>query len=67
RTEALLKERNSSVTERYNERQTSSKSELKKFKKWLDKTVLRIPKQSALGKAVHYKLGQWNKLVRYID
>lgn len=67
RTEALLKERNSSVTERYNERQTSSKSELKKFKKWLDKTVLRIPKQSALGKAVHYTLGQWDKLMRYID
>ena len=29
--------------------------------------MLRIPKQRALGKAVHYKLGQWNKLVRYID
>ncbi len=32
RTEALLKGRNSSVTERYNERQTRSKAELKKFK-----------------------------------
>ena len=55
------------MVERYNERQSSSKAELTKFKKWLDKTVLRVPKQSALGKAVHYTLGQWPKLIRYID
>ena len=67
RTESILTELGSSAEERFIERQSSSKAELTKFKKWLDKTALRIPKQSALGKAVHYTLGQWPKLVRYID
>lgn len=67
RTESILTERGSSAEKRFVERQSSSKAELTKFKKWLDKTALRVPKQSALGKAVHYTLGQWDKLVRYID
>lgn len=67
RTETLLQDLGATADERYQKRQSTSKAELIKFKKWLDKTVLRVPKQSALGRAVHYTLGQWPKLVRYID
>ncbi|MCG9702975.1 IS66 family transposase [Vibrio natriegens] len=67
RTESLLNEGHKTAEERHEERQSTSKNELTKFKKWLDKTALRVPKKSALGKAVHYTLGQWDKLVRYID
>ena len=37
------------------------------LKAWLDKKALHVPPQTALGKAVGYALGQWDKLVRYIE
>ena len=40
---------------------------LEQFKAWLDKKALHVPPQTALGKAVGYALGQWGKLVRYIE
>jgi transposase len=40
---------------------------LTEFRAWLDEKALRVPPSSALGKAVTYALGQWDKLVRYLD
>ncbi len=67
RTEGLLKENKATAKEWYVQRQLTSKGTLDAFKIWLDKTALRVPKQSALGKAIHYTLGQWPKLERYLD
>ena len=67
RTEGLLKESKATAKERYAQRQLTSKGTLDAFKVWLNKTALRVPKQSALGKAFHYTLGQWPKLERYLN
>jgi len=40
---------------------------LEEFKLWLDQRVLEVPPESLIGKAIHYTLGQWEKLIRYID
>jgi transposase len=53
--------------ERYQQRQARAKPLLDAFKQWLDKSVNQVPPKSALGKAIGYSLGQWEKLVRYIE
>jgi transposase len=40
---------------------------LNDFFSWLKKKALQVPPSSLLGKAVNYTLGQWEKLVRYLD
>ncbi|WP_025322996.1 IS66 family transposase [Deferrisoma camini] len=40
---------------------------LEELKAWLDKKALQVVPKSLLGKAVHYTLGQWPRLVAYVD
>lgn len=40
---------------------------LDEFKQWLQRRSLQVPPSTHLGKALHYALGQWEKLVRYLD
>lgn len=40
---------------------------LASMKTWLEKKALHVPPRTSLGKAVGYTLGQWDKLVRYLD
>ncbi len=49
--------------------QRKSKAEpiLDAFKRWLDKRSENLLPESALGKAVHYALNQWNYLIRYLE
>ena len=35
------------------------------LKAWLDAEQMRLPKKSAIGKAIQYSLGRWDALVRY--
>jgi transposase len=37
------------------------------FKKWLDTKTKQVPPSTLLGRAVSYALGEWDKLVRYLD
>ncbi len=37
------------------------------FKRWLDKRSENVLPESALGKAVHYALNQWDYLIRYLE
>jgi transposase len=37
------------------------------FKTWLDRRATQLAPKSLLGRAVHYTLGQWNRLVAYVD
>jgi transposase len=40
---------------------------LESFKEWLTKKSETVLPSSLVGKAVGYNLGQWNRLVRYLD
>jgi transposase len=54
-------------TDKLAERQARAKPLLDQFKAWLDQSAQQVPPKSAVGKAVAYSLGQWDKLVRYIE
>jgi len=51
----------------FRERQEKARPILSEFKAWLDKKELQTPPKGLLGKAVAYTLGQWDRLIRYID
>jgi transposase len=40
---------------------------LNDFKQWLANKADQVPPSTLLGKAVSYALGEWKKLVRYLD
>jgi transposase len=40
---------------------------LDRFKGWLDKRSPEVPPSLRLGKAIQYTLGQWDKLVAYLE
>jgi len=40
---------------------------LQDFKQWLDVKVLQVPPSLLLGKAINYTIGEWPKLLRYLD
>jgi transposase len=48
-------------------RREATEPVLATFKQWLDGKVDRVAPESLLGKAVHYALRQWEKMVRYLD
>jgi transposase len=37
------------------------------MKTWLDRKAGQVPPSGLLGKAVAYTLGQWDKLIRYLE
>jgi len=48
-------------------RQERARPLLDEFKAWLDRSANQVPPKTALGKAVAYTLGQWEKLARYLE
>ena len=40
---------------------------LAEFKQWLDTRAMQVPPSTHLGKALHYALQQWDRLMRYLD
>ena len=48
-------------------RQDKAKPLLDEFKTRLDKSDSQVPPKTALGQAVAYTLGQWEKLERYLE
>jgi transposase len=48
-------------------RQEKSVPILDALKKWLEKKADQAPPKSLLGKAVGYSLGQWDRLIRYVE
>jgi transposase len=51
----------------YQYRQRESKPVLEQFKAWLDATEALTPPKGLLGKAIHYTLKNWDKLIVYIN
>lgn len=55
------------VSERKRVRQTQSIPILNQLKAWLDEHVKLVLPKSLLGKAIHYALGQWSYVIRYVE
>lgn len=51
----------------YKERQKHSKPKLEKFEAWLRELSPTVNPKGLLGKAVNYTLGQWPRLLKYLD
>ena len=49
------------------ERRRQAEPILTEFRSWLERRALQIPPETLLGKAIGYTLGQWPKLIRYLD
>jgi transposase len=49
------------------ERREKAKPILDTFKTWLDQREREVPPKTLLGKAIAYALGQWKKLIVYVD
>lgn len=56
-----------SAAEKARERQSRAGPILEKIKKLIDGNIAHVPPQSATGKALHYAMSEWPKLVRYIS
>lgn len=55
------------VSERKRVRQMQSIPILNQLKAWLDEHVKLVAPKSLLGKAIHYALGQWPYVIRYVE
>jgi len=51
----------------YKERQKHSKPKLEEFEAWLRELAPTVNPKGLLGKAVNYTLGQWPRLLKYLD
>ena len=67
RIEEELRTENLDEQDFLDQRQMKVKPLLNDLKDWLDEKAVKIRPQSATGKAVAYTLGQWEKIVRYLD
>lgn len=54
-----------SAEKRWSERQSSAKPMLDDLYEWL--TMQKVIESSPLGKDIKYTLGQWSKLIRYVE
>lgn len=52
---------------KYQQRQQFAAPLLQQLWEWLEKSKDTIPQESYLGKAIHYTLNQWPKLIKYIE
>lgn len=67
RIERQLREREAGADAIAQVRQTESAPIVAELRAWLTGAAERVLPQSLLGKAVHYTLGQWNKLVVFLE
>lgn len=52
---------------RYQLRQDKAVPVLKDLRQWLERSLPEVPPQCAIGKALGYLNGEWEKLVRYVE
>ena len=67
RIERDLREQRLSPEEFVAERKAQVLPILQDFKQWLDAKALQVPPSLLLGKAINYAIGEWPKLLRYLD
>ena len=62
-----LRSKKLSLEDFLEQRKSQAEPILDTFKRWLDKRSENVLPESALGKAVHYALNQWDYLIRYLE
>jgi transposase len=65
--ETELRDKKLPAAQFLSERGKQATEVLDRFKGWLDKRAPEIPPSLRLGKAIQYTLGQWDKLVAYLE
>jgi transposase len=65
--EGELRKQNKDTDTFLNERKARAGPVLEKFKGWLSKREKEVPPTHLLGKAIHYSLAQWDKMVAYLE
>lgn len=65
--EKKAREQNLSPQQLQQERQANAKPILDKLEIWLKELVPTVAPKSYLGKALNYTLGQWPRLIKYLD
>ena len=65
--EKQAREQELSADDLYKVRQEKAVPILNEFKKWLDAKVDKAAPKSLLGKAIGYTLGQWHRLILYVE
>ena len=65
--EEELRKQKMTDTEFLAERKERAEPILDKFKTWLDKRIGEVPPSLLLGKALHYTVGQWDKMTAYLE
>jgi transposase len=62
-----LRERYKDPQEFAEERRRQAEPILAEFRAWLDRRFTQVPSETLLGKAIGYAIGQWPKLIRYLE
>ena len=65
--EKKARQKGLSPNQLYDQRQSQAIPILNEFKKWIDARVVKVPPKSLLGKAIHYTLNEWSRLIRYTE
>jgi len=67
RVESSLRELYTDAQQFAAERRRQVEPILAEFRAWLDRRSTQVPPGTLLGKAISYALGQWPKLIRYLE
>jgi transposase len=67
RIESVLRDEDITEEEFLMKRKEQAGPLLEDFKSWLDDKALKIRPNSNTGQAISYTLGQWEKIIRYLD
>lgn len=67
RAENILREKNLPEAKFLTLRKAEINPLLEKFKTWLDEKSIQVRPSSLTGQAIAYTLGQWHKLIRFVD
>jgi transposase len=67
RVESVLRDEKITEEEFLEKRRKQAGPLLDKFKSWLDDKALNVRPHSNTGQAISYTLGQWEKIIHYLD
>ena len=67
REESVLREKNLSEKDFQNQRRNRIEPLLDDLKSWLDDKAEKVRPSTSTGKAISYILGQWDKIIRFLD
>jgi transposase len=67
RIERMLRDQDITPKQFMQRRRELAETVLEKLHVWLEERAGQVPPSTTLGKAINYTVGQWPKLIRYLD